>query len=47
MKVGEKRRVTIPSKMGYGQRGTPDGAIPPNADLVFEIELTNLQAGGR
>ncbi|RYG15265.1 FKBP-type peptidyl-prolyl cis-trans isomerase [bacterium] len=42
MRLGEKRRVTIPSALGYGPGGTPDGAIPPNADLVFEIELVGL-----
>eukprot|EP00933_Yihiella_yeosuensis_P051453 TRINITY_DN49399_c0_g1_i1.p1 TRINITY_DN49399_c0_g1~~TRINITY_DN49399_c0_g1_i1.p1 ORF type:complete len:324 (+),score=74.59 TRINITY_DN49399_c0_g1_i1:70-1041(+) len=38
MSLGEKARITIPSAMGYGTRGA-GGAIPPNADLVFEVEL--------
>ncbi len=43
MKVGEKRRLTIPSKLGYGESGTPGGEIPPNATLVFEIEMINIE----
>ena len=39
MKVGEKRRFIIPPDMGYGASGTPDGAIPPNSTLEFEVEL--------
>lgn len=41
MKIGEKRKLTIPSDMGYGARGA-GGVIPPNATLVFEVELLSL-----
>ncbi|MBS0619314.1 MAG: FKBP-type peptidyl-prolyl cis-trans isomerase [Spirochaetes bacterium] len=42
MKVGEKRTLFIPSAMGYGPRGA-GAAIPPNADLIFDVELLDCE----
>lgn len=43
MNVGEKCRITIPSQHAYGPSGFPAWNIPPNADLIFEIELLSVE----
>ena len=42
LRVGDKARLTIPPSLGYGARGA-GGAIPPNATLIFDVELMDVR----
>ncbi len=43
MKIGEKRRIYIPSRLGYGPQGAGN-VIPPHANLIFDVEIINTQS---
>ena len=42
MKIGGKRQLVIPAELAYGERGA-GGVIPPDAVLVFEVELVEIR----
>lgn len=43
MRVGEQWELAVPGNLGYGLRGQPDGGIPPNATLLFTVELLGIR----
>ncbi|HEX2493397.1 MAG TPA: FKBP-type peptidyl-prolyl cis-trans isomerase [Steroidobacter sp.] len=43
MQAGGRRRLVMPPQLGYGERGAGGGAIPPNATLLFDIELLAIE----
>lgn len=43
MQVGDQRRLVVPAHLGYGEAGAGRGKIPPNAALLFEIELLAIE----
>jgi len=42
MKIGGKRTLVIPPQLGYGERGAGNGLIPPNATLIFDVQLVDI-----
>jgi len=42
MRVGGKRELIIPSELGFGARGIGNGLVPPNSQLIFEVELLKV-----
>jgi peptidylprolyl isomerase len=45
MQVGGKRRLTVPPELGYGAQGAFSGKVPPNATLIYVVDLVDVQPG--
>ena len=45
MKVGGRRRLVIPPEFGYGRRGAGSGKVPPNAVILFDVEMLEIRDG--
>ena len=43
MSLGEKAKIVIESDWAYGKKGLPEAKIPPNARLIFEVELVGIE----
>jgi peptidylprolyl isomerase len=43
MKVGGRRKLMVPAALGYGAEGAGSGTIPPNSDLIFDVELMDIK----
>lgn len=43
MRVGGRRQLVAPPRLAYGARGSPDGRVPPNAVLVYELDLLSIE----
>ena len=47
MCIGERREIDVPPVLGYGAKGLPKRGIPPNARLIYEVELLSINADSR
>lgn len=46
MKEGGVRRLDVPPELGYGAEGVPEQGVPPNARLIFDVEMVDIEPGG-
>lgn len=43
VQAGESRRVKVPANLAYGRKGSPSGKVPPNAEVIFEIDVLRIE----